>query len=67
MDVNSFGVMLDEPVLGQRNSCHSKSKTFFASWAAQLVIEGDVMSLLDDRLEGQADMEELTRVSRIAC
>ncbi|KAJ0966043.1 hypothetical protein J5N97_027181 [Dioscorea zingiberensis] len=67
VDLYSFGMMLLELVSGQRNSSHSKSKTFFPSWAAQQVMEGDIMSLLDDRLDGQADMEELMRVCRVAC
>ncbi|KAH7532965.1 hypothetical protein FEM48_Zijuj04G0079300 [Ziziphus jujuba var. spinosa] len=41
---------------------------FFPSWAASVTIDGgDVQSLLDPSLEGNADLEELTRVCRVAC
>ncbi|KAH7675771.1 S-receptor-like serine/threonine-protein kinase protein [Dioscorea alata] len=67
VDVYSFGMMLFEIVSGQRNSSNSKSETFFPIWAAQRVTEGEIICLLDDRLKGDADMEELMRVCRTAC
>ena len=62
--------MLFEFVSGRRNTeqfANGKVK-FFPSWAASIIIEGgDVLALLDPNLEGDADVEELTRVCRVAC
>ncbi|KAH7532968.1 hypothetical protein FEM48_Zijuj04G0079600 [Ziziphus jujuba var. spinosa] len=42
--------------------------SFFSIWAASIIVEGgDVFSLLDLRLEGNADLERLSRVCRLAC
>ncbi|KAG1347236.1 G-type lectin S-receptor-like serine/threonine-protein kinase [Cocos nucifera] len=69
VDVYSFGMMLFELISGERNTTHSAdgSKIFYPSLAATKVIEGDILSLLDHRLNGAADIEELTRVCRVAC
>jgi hypothetical protein len=70
VDVYSYGMMLFEFVSGRRISEPSADgKTrFFPTQAASLVAEGgDVLSLLDPRLEGNADVEELTRVCKVAC
>ncbi|KAF5726420.1 S-locus lectin protein kinase family protein putative isoform 2 [Tripterygium wilfordii] len=41
---------------------------FFPSWAASQIIQGgDVLSLLDPRLEENADVAELTKVCKVAC
>ncbi|XP_059449693.1 G-type lectin S-receptor-like serine/threonine-protein kinase At2g19130 [Corylus avellana] len=69
-DVYSYGMMLFEFVSGRRNSEPSADgKTgFFPTRAASLLAEGgDVLSLLDPRLEGNADAEEITRVCKVAC
>jgi len=69
-DVYSYGMMLFEFVLGRRNSEPSADgkTTFFPIQAASLIAKGgDVLSLLDPRLEGNADVEELTRVCKVAC
>ncbi|XP_038977914.1 G-type lectin S-receptor-like serine/threonine-protein kinase At2g19130 [Phoenix dactylifera] len=69
VDVYSFGMMLFELVSGKRNASHSAdgSKIFYPSWAATKVVEGDIFSLLDHGFKGAADLEELTRVCRVAC
>nr|XP_029120080.1 G-type lectin S-receptor-like serine/threonine-protein kinase At2g19130 [Elaeis guineensis] len=69
VDVYSFGTMLFELISGKRNTTHSMdgSKIFYPSWAATKIIEGGIFSLLDHRLNGAADTEELTRVCRVAC
>ncbi|XP_020081235.1 G-type lectin S-receptor-like serine/threonine-protein kinase At2g19130 isoform X1 [Ananas comosus] len=69
VDVYSFGMMLFEIISGQRNSMHFEegSKYYYPSWAAQKVIEGDEKCLLDSRLGGEADLEEVRRASRVAC
>ncbi|KAF5458412.1 hypothetical protein F2P56_022439 [Juglans regia] len=68
-DVYSYGMMLFEFVSGRRNaepSPDGKTK-FFPSWAASHMTDGgDIFSLLDPRLEGNADVEEVTRVCRVA-
>lgn len=69
-DVYSYGMMLFELVSGRRNSEQSEDGKvkFFPTFAATKVTEGeDILSLLDHRLEGNADVQELTRVCRIAC
>ncbi|KAF2292121.1 hypothetical protein GH714_013258 [Hevea brasiliensis] len=69
-DVYSYGMMLFEIISGRRNSEQSEDGTvkFFPSWVARQITEGgDVLSLLDPRLEGNADQDELTRVCKIAC
>ncbi|WOL08811.1 hypothetical protein Cni_G17564 [Canna indica] len=70
VDVYSFGMMLFELVAGKRNSIvrgNDGVDKFYPSWAAKQVIDGSVESLLDDRLEDAPEIEELTRVCRVAC
>ncbi|KAG0483910.1 hypothetical protein HPP92_011994 [Vanilla planifolia] len=69
VDVYSFGMMVFEVISGKRNNMHSEdgSMAFFPFWAAKKVVEGSVVSLLDARLKGVVDLEQVTRVSRIAC
>ncbi|XP_048546237.1 G-type lectin S-receptor-like serine/threonine-protein kinase At2g19130 [Triticum urartu] len=68
-DVYSYGMMLLEIISGRRNSEKIKEGkfTYFPIFAAIKVNEGDAMCLLDSRLEGQADVEQLSRACRIAC
>ncbi|XP_059661013.1 G-type lectin S-receptor-like serine/threonine-protein kinase At2g19130 [Cornus florida] len=68
-DVYSYGMMLFEVVSGRRNSEQSQDGKvkFFPTWAASVIVEGDVLSLLDPRLEGDGDAEEVTRICRVAC
>ena len=68
-DVYSYGMMLFELVSGRRNSDPSEDGhvRFFPTLAANLVHQGgNVISLLDSRLEGDADSEEITKVIKIA-
>ncbi|XP_020095944.1 G-type lectin S-receptor-like serine/threonine-protein kinase At2g19130 [Ananas comosus] len=69
VDVYSFGMMLFEIISGRRNSTYFEegSKCYYPSWATQKVIEGDEKCLLDSRLGGEADLEEVKRASRVAC
>ncbi|KAH7511674.1 hypothetical protein ACOSP7_002516 [Xanthoceras sorbifolium] len=69
-DVYSYGMMLFEIVSGRRNCKHSEDETvdFFPTRAASIIADGsDVLSLLDPRLEGNADAEELSRICKVAC
>lgn len=67
-DVYSYGMMLFEVISGRRNSEQSADGKifFFPTWAAKKVIEGDVLSLLDHKLESNAVMDELIRAARVA-
>ncbi|XP_054814698.1 G-type lectin S-receptor-like serine/threonine-protein kinase At2g19130 [Prosopis cineraria] len=68
-DVYSYGMMLFEFVSGRRNSKPSEDGKvkFFPTWATNVVIHGGNMhSLLDPRLEGNADLEEVTRIVKVA-
>ncbi|KAJ4980740.1 hypothetical protein NE237_031577 [Protea cynaroides] len=69
-DVYSYGMMLFELVSGRRNSQQSDGEKvgFFPIWAASKVNEdGEILSLLDYKLEGKADLEELKRACKVAC
>ncbi|KAJ7981373.1 S-receptor-like serine/threonine-protein kinase [Quillaja saponaria] len=68
-DVYSYGMMLFEFVSGRRNSEPSEDGKvkFFPTWAASIIIkEDDVLSLLDPILDGNADVEELLRICKVA-
>ncbi|KAL5865038.1 hypothetical protein ACOSQ3_002552 [Xanthoceras sorbifolium] len=69
-DVYSYGMMLFEFVSGRRNSEQSEDGTvkFIPTLAANRIAEdGDLLSLLDPKLEGNADVEELSRICKLAC
>ncbi|KAJ4729927.1 S-receptor-like serine/threonine-protein kinase [Melia azedarach] len=69
-DVYSYGMMLFEVISGRRNFEQSGDgkANFFPTWVASQMTEGgNVLSLLDSRLEGKADVEELSRICKVAC
>ncbi|PIA26432.1 hypothetical protein AQUCO_09300020v1 [Aquilegia coerulea] len=69
-DVYSYGMMLLEIISGRRNSEHSEDGKimFFPTWAARKIAEEeDALALLDSKLDGDVNEEELTRASRVAC
>uniref|UniRef100_A0A7N0RIE9 Receptor-like serine/threonine-protein kinase n=1 Tax=Kalanchoe fedtschenkoi TaxID=63787 RepID=A0A7N0RIE9_KALFE len=69
-DVYSYGMMLFELISGRRNfSQHGDLNVkFFPSYAANRISAGDeVTELLDSRLEGNADIWEVTRACKVAC
>ncbi|XAR68057.1 Non-specific serine/threonine protein kinase [Bertholletia excelsa] len=69
-DVYSYGMMIFEFVSGRRNSEYSVDRKvkYFPTCAANATMErGDLLSLLDPRLEGKADEEELKKICKIAC
>ncbi|KAL4201847.1 hypothetical protein AMTRI_Chr02g260740 [Amborella trichopoda] len=53
-DVYSYGMTLLELISGRRNSDHSEDAKFgfFPNWAAKMIVEDKVLSLLDSKLEG---------------
>ncbi|KAK9156035.1 hypothetical protein Sjap_003515 [Stephania japonica] len=69
-DVYSYGMMLFEIISGRRNLKQSNNGMawFFPTWAANKVIfeEQPVLAILDSKLEGNADINELTRAFRVA-
>ncbi|WOH02589.1 hypothetical protein DCAR_0521978 [Daucus carota subsp. sativus] len=69
-DVFSYGMMAFEFISGRRNTKQNAdgSITFFPSWAASVTIDGgDVLGLLDPKLDRNADIEEVTNLCRVAC
>lgn len=69
-DVYSFGMMLLELVSGRKNSEQTvyEEGTFFPLWAARQENEGTyLLKLLDNRLNGDANLEELSRTCKLAC
>uniref|UniRef100_A0A452Z4C5 Protein kinase domain-containing protein n=1 Tax=Aegilops tauschii subsp. strangulata TaxID=200361 RepID=A0A452Z4C5_AEGTS len=81
-DVFSYGMMLFEIVSGRRNIEQGERRsvvsaaadaeehpttTFFPLLVARKLAEGDVMTLLDPELEGDANAEEMRRVCKVAC
>uniref|UniRef100_A0A0E0JFS2 Receptor-like serine/threonine-protein kinase n=1 Tax=Oryza punctata TaxID=4537 RepID=A0A0E0JFS2_ORYPU len=68
-DVYSFGVVLFEIISGRRSTKKIRygNHRYFPLYAAAKVNEGDVLCLLDDRLEGNASLKELDVACRVAC
>jgi serine/threonine protein kinase len=68
-DVYSFGIVLLEIISGKRSTKRLKfgSHRYFPHYAAVQVNEGNVLPLLDDRLEGNANIKELDVACRVAC
>ncbi|XP_044972284.1 G-type lectin S-receptor-like serine/threonine-protein kinase At2g19130 isoform X1 [Hordeum vulgare subsp. vulgare] len=68
-DVYSFGIVLFEIISGRRSTKMMQfgSHRYFPLYAAAQVNEGEVMCLLDARLEGDANVRELDVLCRVAC
>ncbi|XP_040381875.1 G-type lectin S-receptor-like serine/threonine-protein kinase At2g19130 [Oryza brachyantha] len=68
-DVFSYGMMLFELISGRRNADHGQEGelSFFPTLAANKLHGGDVQTLLDPRLNGDASPDELTRAFKVAC
>ncbi|XXG70303.1 hypothetical protein AAC387_Pa06g3091 [Persea americana] len=68
-DVYSYGMMLFEIISGKRNAeqLRDGESAFFPCWAAEKIAEDEVLALLDFRLDDITNIEELRRVSRVAC
>ncbi|KAF5754513.1 putative protein kinase RLK-Pelle-SD-2b family [Helianthus annuus] len=68
-DVFSYGMMLFELVYGKRNaeqSEDSRSKFFPSLVANVLMVGGDILSLLDNRLNREASVEQVTKICKVA-
>ncbi|KAL2520580.1 G-type lectin S-receptor-like serine/threonine-protein kinase [Forsythia ovata] len=69
-DVYSYGMMFFEFISGRQNSEQSKDRMvkLFPSFAASVIAEdGDVLGLLDPTLDGNADVEEISKICKVAC
>ncbi|GMG98642.1 hypothetical protein Nepgr_000482 [Nepenthes gracilis] len=70
VDVYSYGMMLFELVSGHRNTMQSNDGkvNFFPNWVASEITKGgkDILSILDDRLEGNGDGEEVRKICKVA-
>ncbi|XP_078158759.1 G-type lectin S-receptor-like serine/threonine-protein kinase At2g19130 isoform X1 [Carex rostrata] len=68
-DVYSFGMMLFEIISGKRNTekFQNPECTYFPLYAAMKTRQGEIVCLLDDRLQGNADMVQLNIACKVAC
>lgn len=69
VDVYSYGMMLFEIISGKRNRENNDVEDesyYYPSWAAKQIRKGDVMSILDARLNGVANIEQVSRVGKVA-
>ncbi|XP_077245927.1 uncharacterized protein LOC143885615 [Tasmannia lanceolata] len=68
-DVYSYGMLLFEIISGNRNleQFEDGKVGFFPTWTSKKITEGDVLGVLDYRLQSNANIEELDRACRVAC
>ncbi|KAM0059046.1 putative non-specific serine/threonine protein kinase [Helianthus debilis subsp. tardiflorus] len=69
-DVFSYGMVLFELVYGKRNAEQSgdSGNRFFPSLVANVLMTGgDILSLLDVRLNREASVEQITKICKVAC
>ena len=73
VDVYAYGMVLLEIISGQRNtsvscSCSSSNHDiYYPVHVARTIVEGDVMSLLDHRLNGEANSMQVEIACKLAC
>ena len=73
VDVYAYGMVLLEIISGQRNtsvscSCSSSNHDiYYPVHVARTIVEGDVMSLLDHRLNGEANSKQVEIACKLAC
>lgn len=73
VDVYSYGMVLLEIVSGSRKSSKQSSSRdgahegYFPVRVAHSLVDGDVASLVDAKLLGEANLEEVERVCKVAC
>ncbi|XP_030955354.1 G-type lectin S-receptor-like serine/threonine-protein kinase At2g19130 [Quercus lobata] len=70
VDVFSYGKLLFEIISGRRNinMVDEEICNYFPARVAMAINKGeDLLTLLDLKLEGNANMEELTRACKVAC
>ncbi|XP_002445076.2 G-type lectin S-receptor-like serine/threonine-protein kinase At2g19130 [Sorghum bicolor] len=73
VDVYSYGMVLLEIISGSRNASKQQSsqdgvhEAYFPVRVACGLVDGDIASLVDANLLGEANMEEVERVCKVAC
>lgn len=72
VDVYGYGMVLMEIISGRQNSFEQYTAggdcaVFFPVHAAQMLLEGDVASLVDEKLSGDVNLEEAERLCKVAC
>jgi len=72
VDVYSYGMVLLDIVSGSRNSTKQSSvedvhKAYFPVQVAHKLLDGDIASLVDANLLGEANLEVVERVCKVAC
>ncbi|KAE8771280.1 putative serine/threonine-protein kinase receptor [Hordeum vulgare] len=78
VDVYAFGMVLLEIISGRRNSAHETSYNasnngsnhhvqYFPVQAINKLHNSDVKSLVDPRLNGEFNLEEVERICKVAC
>lgn len=73
IDVYSYGMVLFEIISGSRNTSEQCSSScddndvYFPLLVANGILKGDVQGLVDPKLCGDANLEEVERVCKIAC
>jgi serine/threonine protein kinase len=72
VDVYAYGMVLLEILSGRRNSCASCPCTcdhdvYYPVHVARKVLEEDLTTLLDDRLNGAANPKEVETICKLAC
>uniref|UniRef100_A0A5K0VR95 Serine-threonine/tyrosine-protein kinase catalytic domain-containing protein n=1 Tax=Nymphaea colorata TaxID=210225 RepID=A0A5K0VR95_9MAGN len=66
-DVYSFGVVLLEIISGQRPILFSAGKPLhIAQWAKSLLYTGDLLGIVDGRIEGRYSIKSIRRVADVA-
>ncbi|XP_044956048.1 G-type lectin S-receptor-like serine/threonine-protein kinase At2g19130 [Hordeum vulgare subsp. vulgare] len=72
VDVYSYGMVLLEIISGRRNSCgpcttDGDLDVYFPVHATHKLLEGDIESLLDQKLDGNVNLDEAELVCKVAC
>ncbi|CAO2187549.1 unnamed protein product [Urochloa humidicola] len=72
VDVYSYGMVLLDIISGSRNSTKQSSldgvdEAYFPVQVARSLLDGDVARLVDAKLSGEANLEEVERVCKVAC
>ncbi|CAN6362760.1 unnamed protein product [Urochloa humidicola] len=73
VDVYSFGMVLFEIISGKRNTpdhVYTSNNSHVACFPVQAILNlqgGDISSLVDPRLHGDFDLEEVERICKVAC
>ncbi|KAL6595444.1 hypothetical protein ACP70R_047784 [Stipagrostis hirtigluma subsp. patula] len=72
VDVYSYGMVLLEIISGTRNSAKESSSSgdhadYFPVQVVQKLLDLDVASLVDGKLQGDVDLKEVERACKVAC